>query len=158
MAEHQTFAPTTTTSDSFNHPVKSEDTTIKTEEIPPLDHPMTEVEVVDNGMKEQTVKLETEEDQKTLLAVLQFLKKNKLARAAAVLETEADTSTGKTFKFTTIYLYIKKLCLKLKRNDFLVTGLTKSGVSETLSNAEVSSLLSAYSNEADPASYEDNYR
>nr|CAB3266797.1 transcription initiation factor TFIID subunit 5-like [Phallusia mammillata] len=134
MAEHPSYASGIPSENAtFNQIPKQEPNALTVDEIPPSDHPMTEVEVEDNGVKlEQSVKLETEEDQKTLLAVLQFLKKNNLARAAAVLEKEADTSN--------------------------VSALTKTSIGETLSNAEVSSLLSAYSNEADPASYDDNYK
>ncbi|XP_076812419.1 transcription initiation factor TFIID subunit 5-like [Clavelina lepadiformis] len=95
-----------------------------------------EVEVHDSSdITEETsgpIKLVAEKDQKTLFAVLQFLRKNNLGETVNALEQEAE-----------------KAGVKLK-------GDPASG--SQLSTDEVSSLLSAYSNEADPSSYEDNYR
>lgn len=74
----------------------------------------------------------TSENQKTLLAVLQFLKKNNLASTAAVLEQEASKIPAGTAGHTS------------DQKRFITS--------------DVSSLLSSYSNQADPSSYQDNYR
>ncbi|XP_009859272.2 transcription initiation factor TFIID subunit 5-like [Ciona intestinalis] len=111
-----------------------QDAVMKMEEQPP-DPPAGEVVVpeVPVADADPPVKLVSDDDQKTLLAVLQFLRKNNLSKTASALAKETE-SAG-------------------------VTSLTcDSNGNSHMSVAEVSSLLSAYSNEADPSSYDDNYR
>lgn len=78
------------------------------------------------------VKLVSEDDEKTLVAVLQFLKKNNFVTTVSALQKETKNAG--------------------------VSHIVQNQTEGSLSNAEVSSLLSAYSNEADPSSYYDNYK
>jgi len=70
-------------------------------------------------------------DRKTLQAVMHFLKKNNLNSTIQTLSKETNFNPDSS----------------IEKSD-----------SHHMSSAEVNSLLSSYSNEADPCSYEDNYR
>lgn len=93
-----------------------------------MEVPASNVEV---KMEASTVNEGSGDDQKTLLAVLQFLKKNNLTSTASTLEKEALNVSG-----------LEPFASDQKR----------------FSTSDVSSLLSSYSNQADPSSYQDNYR
>ncbi|XP_077971928.1 transcription initiation factor TFIID subunit 5-like [Styela clava] len=99
--------------------------------VPALPVKMEVTECISTTNETKVTETPTNENQKTLLAVLQFLKKNNLGTTAAMLEKESSKLTGSD-------------------------GLPSD--SKNFSTSDVSSLLSTYSNQADPSSYQDSYR
>jgi len=94
MAEHHSLATSGNTTYAHSSPAVS-GSTMQIDSFPATDPPMAEVEVRDSSPKTELVgRMDSEDDQKMLLAVLQFLKRKNLSKAVQALEGETETSSS----------------------------------------------------------------
>ena len=93
MAEPATSMDTSSQSSSNQHSSSSQNELIIPESL------SSEVEVQDSSEIAEPVKIVSDEDQKTLQAVLQFLQKNNLSKTVDALKNETEKAGGKCSSF-----------------------------------------------------------